>query len=88
MHGIRRFKKSWLTLDLGYGTGGVSKVNGEIRDNKISTFRFGATFGLPVGTRHTLRLNWTSDIVLRTGADFDAASVIYQYRWLKKNINK
>ena len=83
-HGIRKFKKSWLTLDLGYGTGAVSRINGEIRDNQVSTLRFGATYAVPLSLKHTLRFNWTSDIVFETGADFDAVSVVYQYRWMKK----
>ena len=82
IHGVRIFEnKSWLAIDLGYGNGARTIVNNDLRDNRISTFRFGATYSIPMGSHHSLRLNWISDIVLEKGADFDALSVIYLYRW-------
>jgi len=88
-HGIHKFKNtSWLALDLGYGNGGRSEVNGELKDNLNSTIRFGASYAIPLGRQHNVKLNWVSDVTLEKGADFDALSLSYQYRWMKSNKTK
>lgn len=87
-HGIRKFNNSsWLALDGGYGIGGRSRLNDELRDNRISTIRIGATYAIPIGLHHTFRINGITAIRLEKGADFDALSISYQYRWNKKMIH-
>lgn len=82
LHVIRSFPKGfWLALDGGYGHGGRSLIDGVERENRISTFRFGLTFAAPIARQHTLRLTLASGARVERGADFDAISVSYQYRW-------
>jgi len=84
VHGIRTFpKKWWLALDAGYGLGGRTIINGEEKDTRISTFRFGLTFAVPIGQHHVVRLNGTTGIRLERGSDFNALNLIYQFRWIK-----
>jgi len=56
----------------------------EIKDNRNSTFRFGASYAIPLGRQHNIKFTWVSDITLEKGADFDALGVSYQYWWMKK----
>lgn len=85
LHSIRKFdNKSWLAIDTGYGIGGRSRTNGVLGDNRISTFRFGLTYAIPVKFYHTLRFTGISSLALERGADFDGLAVTYQYMWMKK----
>jgi len=84
IHGIRTFPKNlWLALGAGYGLGGRTIINGEEMDTRISTFRFGLTFAVPIGQHHVVRLNGTTGIRLERGSDFNAVNFIYQFRWIK-----
>jgi hypothetical protein len=81
-HLIRNLSKSaWIAFDVGYGRGGRTIVEGELKDNRISTFRFGITFAYTVSPQHVLRLALTSGKRIERGADFDAAALLYQYFW-------
>lgn len=83
-HIIYSFRNGmWLTLDGGYGVGGRNYIEGMQRDTRISTFRFGSTFAIPIKKRHTIRLTFNSGVRLEKGADYDAVIVSYQYRWVK-----
>lgn len=89
IHGIRKFNnKSWLALDAGYGIGAVSKINDELKDSRISTFRFGATYALTLTQKSTLRFSAITAVRIEKGPDFDALSVSYQYRWIKNKPEK
>ena len=55
-------KRFWVAIDGGYGIGGRTAVDGEPRDTRISTFRFGATVAVPLARQHTLKF------VLASGA--------------------
>lgn len=89
IHGIRKFNnRSWLALDAGYGIGGVTYVNDDLRDSRISTFRFGATYAIPIARSHTIKLTGISAVRLEKGPDFNALTLSYQYRWInKKSLN-
>jgi hypothetical protein len=88
LHAIRSFPRNWwLALDAGYGLGGRTYINDEKKDTRISTFRFGLTFAVPVGKRHVLRLTGVSGVRLERGPDFDAIALTYQYRWIKNGKN-
>ena len=58
IHVIHTFKRGWwLALDGGYGYGGRTILNDVERETRISTFRFGATFAVPIAGSHTLRFH-------------------------------
>jgi hypothetical protein len=81
-HLVRSFPRGlWLGLDIGYGFGGRTLINGEPRDTRISGFRFGATITLPVAARHLLKFSLASGVRIERGPDFDAVALTYQYRW-------
>jgi hypothetical protein len=81
-HVIYDFSRGrWLAFDLGYGIGGRTTIDGNVRDTRISTFRFGVTLALPLAASHTLRLVAASAARIERGPDFDALGTSYQYRW-------
>ena len=90
-HGILKLPRGmWAALSVGYGRGAVSRINDVVRDSRISTLRLGFVYAMPIGTNHTIRFNAITGIRLEKGADFDAFTVSYQYRWFrdKKKIDK
>lgn len=81
-HAIRSLKRGmWMAFNAGYAFGGGTFINGEEKDTRISTFRFGFTYSLPLGMHHSLRFTGISAIRLEKGSDFDALFVSYVYRW-------
>jgi len=82
LHVIRSFPRGWwLALDGGYGYGGRTLINGVERETRISTFRFGLTFAVPIARGHTVRLTLASGARIERGPDFDALGVSYQFSW-------
>ena len=85
VHVIRMLPRgNWITLDGGYGFGGRSYINGEPKDVRFSTFRFGVTLAIPFKKKHSLRLAGYTGRSLQQGPDFDGLAAIYQYRWNDK----
>ena len=86
VHAIRTLPKgNWIALDAGYGLGGTTLLNGETRDTRISTVRFGLTFAIPLSRHHALKIVGISGRRLERGPDFDAFAGVYQYGWVDKS---
>ena len=86
VHVIRELPKNmWLALNLGYGIGANTELNGITRDTEISSARLGLIYALPIAQKHTLKFAYNSGIRFKKGPDFDAISLGYQYRWNNKN---
>ena len=84
LHGIRKLNKGrWFAFNVGYGIGARGTVNGEPRDNRISTIRLMVVYAIPVGKKHVLRIDAKSGIRLEKGPDFNSIGLIYQYRWMR-----
>ncbi|NOQ92977.1 MAG: hypothetical protein GQ552_09725 [Flavobacteriaceae bacterium] len=84
VHFIRELpKKMWVALNVGYGIGGKTELNGVPRDTEISTSRLGLIYALPVAKKHTVKFAYISGFRFKRGPDFDAVSISYQYRWNK-----
>ena len=82
LHVIRSFPRGWwLAADGGYGYGGRTSLDGEEKETRISTFRFGLTFAAPIARQHPVRVTLASGARVERGADFDAIAISYQYRW-------
>lgn len=79
---IRNFAKGmWASVDATYFTGGASDLGIGTRTEFQSNWRTGATFAVPLGIHHSIKLFANSGVYARTGNNFDLVSVIYQYRW-------
>ena len=83
-HLIRLFKKGmWLAVDVGYGVGSNTEVNGAKLQTHMSMLRFGLTYALPLGNNHSLKFTAVSGVRIERGPDFDAFGILYQYSWNK-----
>jgi hypothetical protein len=73
----------WLAADVGYGIGGRSTINGELRDNRMSTIRFGLTYAISFKKQHTFKLAAFSGKRFEKGPDFESVVLAYNFRWNK-----
>jgi hypothetical protein len=79
---IYSFKSgAWLSLDGTYFTGGHTTVNGVRDNNEQTNTRAGLTLALPVDRSNSIKLNVSTGIWTRTGSEFSAVGVAWQYRW-------
>ena len=71
----------WVSLDGTYFTGGRTTLNGVRADNEQTNTRAGLTLALPVDRYNSIKLNASTGISTRTGSEFSAVGVAWQYRW-------
>lgn len=71
----------WAALTGTYFTGGRTTVDGVEGDDLQETTRVGVTLALPVNRHHSIKLNASTGLFIRTGTDFDAIGAAWQYRW-------
>jgi hypothetical protein len=72
---------AWVSLDGTYFTGGRTSVNGVRDDNEQTNTRAGLTLALPVDHHNSIKLNASTGISTRTGSEFSAVGVAWQFRW-------
>jgi hypothetical protein len=71
----------WVALNGTYYTGGRTTVDGVKGDDLQENSRLGATVALPVNRRNSVKLYASTGVSTRTGSDFDAVGIAWQYRW-------
>ncbi|MGW8316584.1 MAG: transporter [Bacteroidales bacterium] len=83
-HAIYNFTRAiWLSLDGTYYWGGRTKTAGVIDNDLQRNTRLGLTFSLPLGIHQSIKLYFSTGVSTRTGSDFDALGLVWQYRWGK-----
>lgn len=81
-HAIYNFRSgAWASLDATYFTGGRTTVDGVLDNNLQQNWRLGATLAWPLDRRNSLKLAASSGVAARTGNNFDAVAIAWQYRW-------
>lgn len=71
----------WLALNGTYFSGGRTTVNGVRGNNLQSNTRVGLTLALPIDRHHSVKISAGTGAWTRTGSEFDALAVAWQYRW-------
>jgi hypothetical protein len=71
----------WMALDGIYFAGGHTALNGVRSDNEQVNTRAGFTLALPVDRNNSLKLSASTGITTRTGSEFSAVGIAWQYRW-------
>jgi hypothetical protein len=71
----------WMALDGIYFTGGRTALNGIKSDNEQAITRAGFTLALPVDRNNSLKLSASTGVTTRTGSEFSAVGIAWQYRW-------
>lgn len=81
-HLIYNFPRGiWAALDAAYYTGGRTSIDGVEGDDRLSSWRFGATLALPLNPNHSIKLYASTGVYTRTRNDFDLVGIVWQYRW-------
>jgi hypothetical protein len=71
----------WAAVDGTYYWGGRTTLDGVEGNDLQKNTRLGLTLALPVNIRHSLKFNFSTGVSTRTGTDFNAVGVFWQYRW-------
>jgi hypothetical protein len=71
----------WAALSATYFTGGRTTVDGVAKNDLQENWRTGFTLALPVNRYHSIKLYGSSGVSQRTGNNFDALGLVWQYRW-------
>ena len=81
-HALYTFQSGvWMSLDGVYFAGGRTTLNGVKSDNELRNTRAGFTLALPIDRRNSLKLSASTGISTRTGSEFSAVGIAWQYRW-------
>ena len=71
----------WAALDATYYTGGRTSVNGALNDDLQENSRWGATLAYSLDRHNSIKLYFNSGVTARTGTNFNAGGIAWQYRW-------
>ena len=71
----------WLSLDGTWFAGGRTTVNGVRGDNEQMNTRAGLSLAIPVNRQNSIKFNASTGISTRTGSEFSAVGIAWQYRW-------
>jgi len=81
-HVVYSFKSGiWLAADGTYYSGGRTTINGVRNQNLQSNTRGGLTLAVPVDRYNSIKLYASGGTSTRTGTQFNAVGVAWQYRW-------
>jgi len=81
-HVIYSFPRNiWAAVSATYYTGGQTSIDGVAKDDLQQNWRTGFTLSLPVNRYHSIKLFGSSGVSTRTGTDYDALGIAWQYRW-------
>jgi hypothetical protein len=71
----------WGALDGTYYTGGRTTLDGVEGNDLMESSRLGLTLSLPMTIHNSVKLYASTGVSTRTGSDFDAVGIAWQYRW-------
>jgi len=71
----------WVALGGIYFAGGRTALNGVKSDNEQGNTRASFTVALPIDPHNSLKVSASSGVSTRTGTEFRAVAVAWQYRW-------
>jgi hypothetical protein len=77
-------RQMWAAFDATYYVGGRTTIDGLENDDQQSNTRVGATFALPVGRRHSIKLAVSRGAIIRYGANFSTFSFGWQTAWVPR----
>jgi hypothetical protein len=71
----------WLGASGTWYAGGTTSVDGIPDRNRQSNSRAGVTLALPVGSRNSIKLAWSTGVSARYGGDLESYSLTWQHFW-------
>lgn len=74
----------WLGLSFTWYVGGRTLIDGESQRDTQNNTRAGLTLALPIGSQQSVKLAYSTGTSTRTGGDFDAYMLSWQYLWFDR----
>lgn len=74
-------RRMWLSVNGTYFSGGRTKINGALSEDRQKNARVGATFSLPLTQQQSLKFAWAKGVTTRIGGDLNMFAVGWQYVW-------
>ncbi len=71
----------WVAVSATYYAGGRSTIEGKTNNDLQQNWRTGFTLALPVNRKNSIKLFGSSGVSARTGSNYDALGIAWQYRW-------
>lgn len=71
----------WAALDMTYFAGGSTSIDGASNRDFQENTRHGGTLTLPLSRNHSLKLFASNGAFTRTGSQYDAVGIVWQYRF-------
>ena len=71
----------WTAIGATYYTGGRTTIDGVEGDDLQQNTRVGVIVTVPVNRHNSVKLYANTGVSTRTGTDFDAGGIAWQYRW-------
>jgi hypothetical protein len=71
----------WAAAGATYFVGGRTTIADVLSNDLQQNWRVGALLAFPVNARNSVKVYASSGVSARTGNDFDAAGIAWQYRW-------
>ena len=71
----------WVSVGATYYEGGRTTIEGISKDDVLQNWRTGFTLAFPVNRNHSIKVFGNSGVSTRTGTDYDALGIAWQYRW-------
>jgi hypothetical protein len=76
--------KAWCAFDATWYAGGQPLVDDVPQGAPQRNSRVGATLVVPVASRHSIKVSWSTGVTDRFGTDFNTVSVGWQTAWLNR----
>jgi Putative MetA-pathway of phenol degradation len=73
----------WAAFDATWYAGGTTAIDGVSKADLQRNSRIGATLSLPLGTRQSLKVAYSTGATTRIGGDFDSFAVAWQMLWIR-----
>jgi len=73
--------KVWASIGTTYFEGGRTSINGIESNDLQQNWRNGFTVAIPVDGNNSFKIFGSSGVSTRTGTDYDALGIAWQYRW-------
>ncbi len=71
----------WASVGATYYEGGRTTVQGISNQDLLQNWRTGFTLAFPINRNHSIKVFGNSGVSTRTGTDYDALGIAWQYRW-------
>ena len=83
MHSAELPTPDWAAFNATWYSGGTTSVDGVSKANPQRNSRVGATLSLPLASRQSIKIAYSTGATTRIGGDFDTIAVAWQMLWIR-----